>query len=135
MSEPNPTTDESQSLDEHRALVRELDRSFASVYGYGGMGVIAFAAVPVVTAYWQGWLTNPGTWVVAITFGLIGLYPLRGIVNRKRQQLADRFRSYCELNDVDPAAIRSHFKADGGYPYFLSLFEAPSGATASTEES
>jgi hypothetical protein len=134
MSELSDTSTETPTAEQHRPIVRELDRSFASVYGYGGMAVLAFALVPVATAYLQGWLTQPGTWVVAITFALIGLYPLRGVVNRRREALAERFYAYCEVNDLDPATIVAYFQDAGDYPYFQSLVEERPGATASMDE-
>ena len=134
MTQTTSSAPDSNAMEAHRPIVRELDKAFASVYGFGGMSVVGFALIPVATAWWQGWLAEIGTWVVVITFALIALYPLRGVVNHGRERLAERFRSYCQVNDLDFAAAVSYFEADEGYPYFASLFEERPGATASTDE-
>lgn len=123
MTEASTESSDDAAIEQHRAIVRQLDKSFASVYGFGGMAVIAFAAIPVVAAWFRGWLTSFGTWIVAITFGLIGLYLLRSVVRRRRRALRKRFESYCEVNDIDPEAVAAHFEEADTFPYFVSLFE------------
>jgi hypothetical protein len=112
-----------EQADAHRGFVREMNKSFSSVYGYGGMAVIAAsAAVPLVG--WQlGVLGSPVTWSLAVVALLVGLFVVRIFVRRRAQRLRDRIRKYCEINDISAEALRERFGEDSLYPFFASIFK------------
>jgi hypothetical protein len=108
-------------LEQHRTLVRETDKTLANIYGYGGGAVLAVFGGVELIGYLLGfpWMALP----IAATSLLVALFVLRTFVNRKRGEYLDRVRAYCELNDVDPEALREYYTAEGIYPYFVALFE------------
>ncbi len=113
--------DQLPALEQHRTLVRETDKAFSNIYGYGGGAVLAVFGVVELIGWLIGfpWLALP----VAATMFLVALFVLRSFVNRKRQEYRERVEGYCELNDVDPEALAQYYAEDGIYPYFVSLFE------------
>lgn len=116
---------ELSALERHRPLVRETDKSFSRVYGFGGAAVLGAGALALIVAWVAGILWHLATFVIAVTLILVGLFVLRGVVNRKRDELRKGVESYCELNAVDLAELRRHAAAEGIYPYFEALFETP----------
>ncbi len=112
-------------FDEHRTLVREADRSFSQVYGFGGAAVLGAGLIVVVLAWMLGTLWAVSTLVFAVTVSLIGLFVLRSFVQRKRSQLRQRVESYCQLNEIEVDHVRELARDEGIYPYFEALFEEP----------
>ncbi len=108
---------------EHRAFVRELNRSLALTYGVGGGLVLVAAAAALVGAWVAGWFWSPVTWLAVITGVLIGLLVLRMVVYRRVRRLFERLEAYCRANDVEPARLRAHYDDEHLYPYFQALFE------------
>jgi len=119
----NQDVDELPTFERHRALVRETDKKFATIYGAGGAGVIGAASVVLVVFWLFGALASLLPWVLAVTVGLVSVFALRGIVNAQRRRLRASIESYCELNAIDLGALRDYYAADGIYPYFESLFD------------
>lgn len=116
-------------FERHRALVRETDKRFATVYGAGGAAVLGVGAAVLVVAWVLGALGTILPWVLAITAVLVALAVLRGIVNRQRSTLREQVRGYCELNGLDWHGLRDYYESEGLYPYFLSLFSDPKSRT------
>ena len=117
------TDGELSVYERHRPIVRETDKSFSRVYGFGGAAVLLAGAAVLVVAWVAGILWHLATFVIAVTLILVGLFVLRGVVNRKRKELRESVESYCQLNDIDLAQLREHYAAEGIYPYFDALFE------------
>ena len=121
-SEPNALA---QIAEPHRPVVRETNNAMANVYGFGG-GAVLLAAGAVLAI---GWTTSLLGWVasivVAVTVGLVGLFVLRMVVNRRREALRERFESYCEINDVSPDTLRDYYREEDIYPFFVALYETP----------
>lgn len=108
---------------DHRAFIRQINKSLALAYGFGGGAVLLGVAVLLVVAWWVGWIWSPLTWLAAVVGALIGMLVVRMVVYRRVDRLYDRLRSYCEANDVEPAVLRAHYDDDQLYPYFQALFE------------
>lgn len=119
--QPDSSGDDLPVLEQHRTLVRETDKAFSNIYGYGGAAVLAVFGVVELIGWLLGfpWMTLP----LAATALLVSLFVLRTFVNRRREEYRRRVQSYCELNDVDPESLKEYYAADGIYPYFVALFE------------
>jgi hypothetical protein len=124
LTEPDeiPAAD-ADRFERHRALVRETDRRFATVYGAGGAAVLGTGAAVLVIAFAFGALGTVLPWVLAVTVVLIALFVLRVFVNKRREALKAQVTLYCEVNDLDWRAIRDYYEGEGIYPYFVSLFD------------
>lgn len=110
-------------LERHRPIVRETDKRFSRVYGFGGAAVLGATLLVPVFAWLIGGLGSVIWWVLAPTVFLISLFVLRTFVNRERERLRLSVVTYCELNDLELSELREYYAADGIYPYFQSLFE------------
>ncbi len=119
-SDDNPVADPTR-YERHRALVRETDREFATVYGVGGAAVLGAAALVLVIGWAAGAIGSALPWVLAVTAALLALFVLRQIVERRRQALASRISEYCEVNQLDTAALVQYFQQEDIYPYFVAL--------------
>ncbi|QDG52946.1 hypothetical protein FIV42_20020 [Persicimonas caeni] len=118
---PKNTSD--ATPDAHRGFVREMNRGFATVYGYGGAAVLAVTAAVVGVAATFDALGSPLTWIGAVVAFLLGLFVLRIFVSRKAHRMLDRMRQYCEVNEVTVDELRARYTGEGLYPYFESIFE------------
>jgi Flp pilus assembly protein TadB len=123
-SAPGPQKRPSEvDRDAHRGFVREMNKAFASVYGYGGAAVIALVAAGVALAANFGVLGSPLVWIGAVTLFLVALFVLRIFVRRRAQRMLERIRQYCSVNDLSSDEFRQRFGGEGLYPYFESIFE------------
>jgi hypothetical protein len=122
-TEEQPEEPEGGFKETHRPFVRELDRKFASVYGFGGAAVLAAtAAVPLV-----GWalsaLASAITWSLCVTVFLVAFFVLRAFVRRRAQRYRRTIDDYCRVNDIEAQQLREAYVDDNMYPYFESIFE------------
>lgn len=107
----------------HRAIVRETDKRFSSMYGYGGAAVLAVSAAVVAAVAWlSGGLWTALPWVLAFTVALISLFALSVVVRRRRAKLRESIEKYCKINEIEVSALREYYARDGIYPYFDDLF-------------
>lgn len=111
-----------ESLEEHRAFVREVNDSLASYYGFGGALVLLGAGVLLGVAWIQGILANLATWMVCITIVLVELYVLRVVVNRKKRSLVVRVNEYCRANNIDVETFTVYYQSTDMFPFFSDLF-------------
>ena len=114
---------ELSAYERHRAIVRETDKRFSSLYGYGGGVVLVTTAVVVAVVAWLGggiWTALP--WVLAVTVFFIALFALNLFVRRRRRELRESVEDYCRINDIDLGGLREYYAQDGIYPYFEDLF-------------
>ncbi|MFW5966301.1 MAG: hypothetical protein ACOCV2_02230 [Persicimonas sp.] len=114
---------EEEGLEGHRSFVREMNRAFGAVYGYGGAAVLAVTAAVPVVGWWLGELTSPLLWLFGVIVFLGGLYVLRMVVRRRAGRLHERIERYCEANELSVDRLREHFHGEATYPYFDSIFE------------
>ena len=120
---------EDDGLERHRALVRETDRRFATVYGAGGASVLVAGVAVLVIAAALGAIWTFLPWILSVTVVLMALFVLRSVVNHRREALRTQVHQYCELNGLDWQALRDYYESDGLYPYFSALFtERKTGA-------
>lgn len=124
LEHPTQSSDLSHPLEQHRALIRETDRAFSRVYGFGGGAVVSAALAVLIVAWVLGILWNLATFVVAITVALLGLFVLRSVVNKKRSELRASVESYCELNELELQSLRDYARDEGIYTYFEAVFES-----------
>lgn len=107
----------------HRAIVRDTDKRFSGLYGYGGAAVLG-AGLAVLVLFWMttglGHLTP---WVLAFTTVLVGLGFLSRLVRRKRASLKASVEAYCKLNEINVDDLVRYYSDDGIYSYFVALFE------------
>lgn len=122
MEEAHPSTSEA-SDDAHRGFVREMNRGFATVYGYGGAAVLAVMAAVVVVAASVDALGSPLTWIGTVVGFLLSLFVLRIFVSRRAHRLVERMHQYCQINDISVDDLRQRYAGEGLYPYFESIFE------------
>lgn len=109
--------------DSHRGFVREMNSAFATVYGVGGVGVIATTLAVVLAAYQFGQLGSPLVWIAAVVVFLVSLFVLRIIVRRRALGLLEKIGQYCQVNDLTVDQLRERYASDKLYPYFASIFE------------
>ena len=115
--------DTETGLEEHRPFVRELDRKFSSVYGFGGAAVLGCAGAVLLFAWWRGLLWEPTIWALTLTVGLVALFVLRLFVRRRAKHYLTSVRDYCRANEMEPAELREYFDGGERYPYFEAIFE------------
>lgn len=122
MSEAEEQPAEVERYERHRAMVRETDKRFATVYGAGGAAVLGCGAAVIVIAWAFGALGTVLPWVLAPTVVLIALFALRVFVNRQRSTLWSQVMLYCEVNELDSGQLRDYYQREDLYPYFCALF-------------
>lgn len=122
MEEASTDTPEANK-DAHRGFVREMNRGFATVYGYGGAAVLVVTAAVVAVAATFDALGSPLTWIGAVVCFLLGLFVLRIFVSRRAHRMLERMHHYCEVNDISVGELRKRYTGEGLYPYFESIFE------------
>lgn len=123
---PPATSAENREIapyEKHRPLVRDTDKKLSRTYGFGGGAVLAAGGLVFVIAWVAGIGPHLATFVVAVTVVLMGLFVLRGFVNRQRDALRRSVESYCELNDIDIDKLRKFAEHERIYPYFEALFQ------------
>jgi uncharacterized membrane protein len=120
---PSEATTPEEEMEKHRPLIREVDRSLGTTYGYGGGAVLLAVAAVVLGGWWTVGLTSAITWLSAITVALVGLLVVRGIVRRRARRLYKRVQAYCQANDIDVERLRSHYRGEDFYDFFEALFE------------
>jgi uncharacterized membrane protein len=120
---PTEATTPEEEMEQHRPLIREVDRSLGTTYGYGGGAVLLAVAAVLLGGWWTVGLVSGITWLSAITVALIGLFVVRSIVRRRARRLYDRVQAYCRANDIDVERLRSHYRGEDFYDFFEALFE------------
>lgn len=110
-------------LEQHRALVRQVDRKFSAVYGIGGASALAATVTTFVVLRFVVGMTGVLPWLLAVTALLLSMFGLRLAVRRRKQSLRTQVEGYYSLNGLDREAMRDYYAADGMYPYFVSLFD------------
>lgn len=118
-------TEEDQLLESHRPFVRDIDRAFSGVYGYGGMSVIGVVALYFAGAFALKTLGHVATWVIGITVVLASLKILSSIIKKRKITIKTRLEEYCATNEIPTDALRDYFNRDNMYPFFAALLEPP----------
>lgn len=122
--EPQKSKDDApEPPEEHRGFVREMNRAFSGVYGYGGAAVFLLSGGVLVLAALWGALWSPLTWIAALSTFLLAFFVLRIVVRRRARRLLGRIEQYCEANQLEVDALRERYSREGLYPYFESIFE------------
>jgi uncharacterized membrane protein len=119
-AEATPADDE---MERHRPLIREVDRSLGTTYGYGGGAILLVVVGVVIGGWWTVGLASAVTWLAAITVALVGLFVVRAIVRRRARRLYERVQAYCRANDIDVDELRAHYRSEEFYDFFEALFE------------
>jgi hypothetical protein len=130
MTADEPQTDQVDAQDgdaefreTHRPFVRELNRSFASVYGFGGAAVLVSTALVPLVGWLMSALASPITWSMCVTIFLVSIFALRAFVRRRARRYRTAIDDYCEVNEVDPQRLREAYLDENMYPYFEAIFE------------
>lgn len=107
----------------HRPFVREFDRKFASVYGFGGAAVVIISAMVPLIGWSLSALGSPITWSLCVTVFLISVFVLRIFVRRRAERYRRAIGDYCDVNDIDVERLREAYVDEDIYRYFESIFE------------
>lgn len=118
-------TEEDQLLESHRPFVRDIDRAFSGVYGYGGMSIIGILMLYLGGAFALEALSHVSTWIIGITVLLASLKILSTIIKKRKVVIRTRLEQYCATNEIPTDALRDYFKRDNMYPFFAALLEPP----------
>ena len=114
---------EEDLLETHRPFVRDIDRAFSGIYGYGGMSVIAIVGLYFGAAFALKFLGHVGTWVIGVTLVLASLKILSTVIKKRKIIIKTRLEQYCATNEIPTDALRDYFRQDNMYPFFSALLE------------
>ena len=122
-SEQNDDVADDTFAETHRPFVRELDRKFASVYGFGGAAVLATTVAVPVIGWTMGALASPITWSLCVTILLVAFFVLRAFVRQRARKYRRTIDDYCKVNEIEAEQLRETYIDENMYPYFESIFE------------
>ncbi|MGM0558867.1 MAG: hypothetical protein ACQEVA_20940 [Myxococcota bacterium] len=120
---PEDADPEASFRETHRPFVRELNRDFASVYGFGGAAVLLVTAAVPLVGWFLSALASPITWSVCVTVLLVSIFVLRAFVRRRARRYRTAIDDYCRVNEIDAQRLREAYIDENMYPYFEAIFE------------